>query len=227
MRSRILWVPAVFLVAAAPVMGQESSGLHGLADRTMVPRVGAGPVHFQTSEAELVETLGEAVVEQGDVYVGEGSHQPGTILFPDSDDRLELLWHDLPNRRCPRFMISRDPESSWHTTDGIRIGTRMSEVVEANGAPLLITGFNWDYDGYVVDWSEGALDGLGIRFGLPPDTDDRLRGGELDQLLRLREVSSDHELVVRLDPVVLMMFVSLSTQSDIVTDCLAAPADPS
>lgn len=50
--------------------------------------------------------------------------------------------------------------SSWHTAEGIRIGTTLDELVELNGKPIQFSGFGWDYGGAVLSFNQGKLEKL-------------------------------------------------------------------
>ena len=46
----------------------------------------------------------------------------------------------------------------WRAMAGIGIGTRLSDIVMANGAPVTFAGFEWQYSGYIMGWNGGLLD---------------------------------------------------------------------
>src|SRR5437867_2089864 len=66
----------------------------------------------ETSAESLAQRFGAANVRDGEVYVGEGSYEPGTVLFTDSmEDRIEILWNDSQARRLPRIVQIRGNKS--------------------------------------------------------------------------------------------------------------------
>src|SRR5690606_29682367 len=69
--------------------------LGGRYDRTIVPGTRAGSIGAATSHAELAAIFGADQVELGEIDVGEGFTEPGSIVFPDDPaNRLEIVWED-------------------------------------------------------------------------------------------------------------------------------------
>lgn len=139
-----------------------------------------GPFAKDAAEAALIAAFGAANVKREDIDVGEGSTEPGTIVFPDDEKRrIEVLWHDNEKRRRPSAIIVRDP-SSWRVAVPgepavtIGTGTELAAVEAANGKPFQLYGFGWDMGGSAGDWKGGRLaklEGgcyLSLQFGPDP-----------------------------------------------------------
>ncbi len=119
----------------------------------------------------------------GDIYVGEGTSEPGTLVFPnDPKRRIEIIWHDTKTHRRPS-VIRIGEGSTWRVPGPggkpIGIGMPMAEIETLNGRPFRLSGFDWDYGGTAVDWRGGALARLpagclfGARFERDPDASEK------------------------------------------------------
>src|SRR5688500_18184692 len=68
-----------------------------------------GPFRPDASAASLAAYFGSTNVTDADIDIGEGETEPGTVLFPSSNDRVEVLWMDGGRRMHPRRVIVRQP----------------------------------------------------------------------------------------------------------------------
>jgi len=113
----------------------------------------------QTSAANLIERFGEANVTTGQIYLGEGSYEEGTVLFKNSDEeKVEILWKDPKSKQFPRIVMIRGKASRWRTTKGLTLGLDLLTVEKLNRRPFRLRGFAWDYEGAVSSWSGGSLE---------------------------------------------------------------------
>lgn len=133
-----------------------------------------GPFARQANLAAVEKAFGAANVRRGDIYVGEGASETGTLVFADDPKRrIEILWHDSGRARRPSLIRVGDG-SDWRVVapggQTITVGMPLADVEKLNGKPFTLSGFNWDYGGYVTDWKKGKLTSLpsgchlGIRF---------------------------------------------------------------
>jgi hypothetical protein len=157
--------------------------------------------------AALAMRFGAPNVVDGDVYVGEGQYESGTVLFPAiPEQRAEILWKDSAARRLPATVRIHEDRSRWTTPEGVSIGTRLKEVERVNRRPFRLTGFGWDYGGTTTDWSGGRLDQadapcvLWLRFSLGP-----VSGRTAGQIMGERRYSSGHPAMQTLNPSVWQM----------------------
>src|SRR5690606_18364940 len=94
------------------------------------------------SVADLRVKFGTEDVESGEVHLGEGEYETGTILFPnDPSRRVEILWHDQSSNRFPRSVGALNSESSWKTPEGIVFGTDLKTVEARNSRPFRLRGY--------------------------------------------------------------------------------------
>lgn len=137
-----------FLVAAPPSM-QES------LDWLCEPGVRVGPITAKTTIEDLRAFFGESNVRDATIPLGEGATERGTVIFAEDDERrLFVRWKY--QKISPKSVILEG--TRWRTTKGIGIGSRLSELLLANEAPISFAGFGWDYAGFVMSWRGGALE---------------------------------------------------------------------
>lgn len=136
--------------APAPVAVPE-------ADRFLL-LVGGNGFRPETTLADLRTRYGAEAVTTQPVPLGEGDSEAGAIIYPDDPARRAYVHFVDAN---PAGSISaihvRDAGSIWTGPLGIRIGTTSTELERLNGKPFKFLGFDWDYGGYVSNWSEGTL----------------------------------------------------------------------
>lgn len=185
-------------------------------DRTILPGVRVGPVSAGSSEADLISLLGGEDVLRGDIHVGEGFTEPGTILFPDSPDRVEILWEEAAFER-PVAVLLADPAGPWRTPGGIGVGSPLTLLVERNGRPCKLTGFGWDYGGTVVSWEGGALSddaALGTNCTVRVEPSREVPPEKYEQVSGDRDIRSDHPVMIEMDPRVYQLIVRIEESPD-------------
>lgn len=177
-----------------------------------------------TREAVLAAYGNDAKVDS--IYIIDGMFGEGVVLFPDNPRRrVELYWEPEFNTKRPAYIrIDGDSTgvSDWKTTEGITIGTPMSEVQKLNGKAFDISGFGWDYGGFVTDWRGGKYNqSLGIRFE-PKD------GDKSEKVSGEGGFTSDNPDMVAANPVVVRMefrFLADEKLPDCITELVKANKD--
>ena len=146
------------------------------APRWLVDSIPAGDlVHASDDEAALVSRFGAANVRRDTLWLAEGEHVMGTVLFPgDVQRRVEVVWSDTARRAKPELVRVNDDSSRWRVVPGVGIGTTLAELERQNGRSFKLLGFGWDYEGTVSSWERGRLDSLWggaimLRLRPPPD----------------------------------------------------------
>lgn len=136
-------------------------------DFSFTPGVRIGKITSATTRKQLAAWYGEDQLRDTTLFHGSEIPLPGTVLFPNSRDRLEIIW---PNGEEVEDMIITicHQGSRWYDQrTGVKVGATLKEVLEANQAPLLISNFNWEFGGYVTDFLGGELSGYPLSF-IPP-----------------------------------------------------------
>lgn len=152
-----------------------------------------------TREAILAAYGKDAIVDT--IYIIDGMYGEGVVLFPDNPKRrVEIYWNEEIDPKRPAYIqIDGDSTgvSDWKTAEGLTIGTPMAEVQKMNGKPFDVSGFGWDYGGFVTEWKGGNFNtSLGLRFA--PKGDDAKVSGE-------GTFASDNPAMVASNPIVTSM----------------------
>jgi hypothetical protein len=110
-----------------------------------------------TREGVLAAYGNDAKVDS--LYIIDGMYGEGVVLFPDHPRRrVEIYWEKEFDPKRPAYIrIEGDSTgvSDWKTSNGITIGTPLADLVKLNGKAFDISGFGWDYGGFVTDWKGG------------------------------------------------------------------------
>ena len=163
----------------------------------------AGPFARGATVGTLASVFGAANVVNRTIDGPEGSTLDATLVFPDDPARrLVVLWQDEVARARPAAILIQD-QSEWVGPGGIRLGTTLSEVEAANGAPFTILGFGWDYGGS-AGFEEGTLADLpgGCTLSLTFQIDETVEGPEFDAIMGDEQFRSDNPLIRKAAPTV-------------------------
>lgn len=108
------------------------------------------------------ERFGAANVTRGDVYLGEGQSEPGTILFANDPTRqAAIYWVDPDARvRINQIQVGQGA-TAWTGPGGLKVGAPLAEVERVNGRPFTLSGFDWDYGGTPQNMRGGTLGATG------------------------------------------------------------------
>jgi hypothetical protein len=153
------------------------------------------------SAKSLKQRFGQEAVLQ-DLSGAEGDTSGGLVLFPRAKERRIEVWFTHDTLKRVASLSLRDPAKSNWNVAGVTIGSTLAEVQKINGKPSLVNGFQWDYGGFVANWSGGtlarALPGgcrLVLRFDKDPGQPEGMSGEGT-------KVSSDSPTLVKWGPVV-------------------------
>jgi hypothetical protein len=131
----------------------------------------ASPVGRNDSAAALIRRFG-ANARKEKVPGAEGEEFEALVLYPrDPQRRIEVAFADDKMLR-PSSVTVRGTSSAWALA-GLRLGDGLEQVTQRNGRGFALSGFEWDYGGYVTDLKGGALAQLPggctvtVRFSLP------------------------------------------------------------
>src|SRR5215467_7992025 len=120
-----------------------------------------------TTQTDLQRMYGPENVKNGEIQIGEGEVESGTVVFPDDPlKRISLLWVDPEKRVLKSVYLGGihdsvyGAKSLWHTAYGITLGTTLLELERINRKPFWLAGFDWDYSGTVLSWNSGVLEGV-------------------------------------------------------------------
>ncbi|MGJ5036306.1 hypothetical protein ACQR13_19550 [Bradyrhizobium sp. HKCCYLRH3059] len=189
----VLTVAIVLL--AAPALAQGTPPMEG-------PITCSSPVAATDSANSLKQRYGDEAVVQ-DLPGAEGETYKGLVLFPRAmDRRIEVGFIDDKVATVSGLTLRDTAKTSRWSVAGITIGASLAAVQKANGKPFVVSGFGWDYGGFVTDFKNGTLGrilpggcSVTVRFGRDKDAPRALSGDGV-------KVSSDNPALVKFAPVV-------------------------
>jgi hypothetical protein len=118
------------------------------------------------ADQNLQEIYPEAEIAEGVDLFEEGTVElPYSILYPETDNQLLIVWED--ETRTRPYQLYFDSEGKWSTKQGIKVGTSYEDLEKINEGPIKFYGFGWDYSG-AVDWNDGKMADSNIRVFLAP-----------------------------------------------------------
>lgn len=162
--------------------------------------------------------FGASAVVIGEIYLGEGFYETGTVLFGDApESRVEILWHDATAQARPKFVRVQGQRSQWRTPEGVTPGLDLKTLERLNVKPFRMSGFGTDYEGTLLSWSGGrlgpsAVSGCSVRVRLRPDDSVDYRHW-YRQVIGAREFSSGHPAMQYLNPRVYEMWLDFRQAS--------------
>ncbi|MFC5325018.1 hypothetical protein [Bradyrhizobium oligotrophicum] len=196
---------AAALVMASPALAQSTPPVEG-------PITCSLPVAATDSLKSLKQRYGNDAVVQ-DLPGAEGETSKGLVLFPKAmDRRIEIAFIEDKMNAVSGLTLRDTAKTSRWSVAGISIGASLAEVQKANGKPFVVSGFGWDYGGFVTDFKNGTLGrilpggcSITLRFGKDGNTPRALSGDGV-------KVSSDNPALVKFAPVVTEISVNFAAK---------------
>src|SRR5256885_2261430 len=100
---------------------------------------------LQTPKPPFASVTIDSNVVVGEVGLGEGQTEVGTILFPhDSTRRLAILWGDAAARTHPKRVEVDGSRTRWMVIPGVTLGTSLAALERLNGRPFRLFGMDFD-----------------------------------------------------------------------------------
>lgn len=147
-------VPAETPEASGPL---ENTAEAGATDVSFVLACGA-PFTPDATPATLAAAFGRENVVPETIDGPEGEPMNVTAIFPnDPQKRIEVSFANEEERTGLVAVTVRDHASLWKGRGGYSFGDGIDKVEAANGKPFAVSGFEWDYGGFVTDWKGGKL----------------------------------------------------------------------
>ena len=212
--------------AAAPIVAPAPAAIPEADLYTLA--VGGNGFRADMDLAALRARYGAAAVLEQDVPLGEGQTEKGAVIHPDDPSRRAYVYFIDGNTNGPISAIHvRDPQSVWVGPIGLKLGMTSLDLERLNGKPLRFLGFEWDYGGYVSNWTGGSL---GSAFLAPGQLAVRLAPPELAEGVQRAdgypmgdsEFASDIPPVREQPPVVTEMGLAFIP---VAADAATAPSD--
>jgi len=135
------------------------------------------------SEADLITFFGKENVSRDTAWYPEGMGQYMiSVLYPGTNDEVEFTWNDSVTFKGLQEIVLHQDSSQW-STQGVKIGSTLQDLIKLNGKDFTFSGFGWDYGGNLF-WSEGGnLSDLTLtldisNYDIPPIEQDSLLGDQ-------------------------------------------------
>ncbi|MEM1120991.1 MAG: hypothetical protein AAGJ18_11135 [Bacteroidota bacterium] len=116
-----------------------------------------GLIKKSFTEADIIKAYGQENVSRKEIGLGEGETAKATVLFPNTENELFIIWEIGKEYQTINEILIEHPDAPWMTSQGIGIGTTLEKLVETNGKDFQFAGFEWDYSGYTNDWQDGKI----------------------------------------------------------------------
>lgn len=89
-----------------------------------------------------------------------------TKVYPGQANEITIIWRDTAYHREIGLIDCFGDRPSWHSAEGIKIGSGLKDLLNANGKKISFYGFGWDYGGSVYSYNGGRLDSSAIGYRL-------------------------------------------------------------
>jgi hypothetical protein len=123
------------------------------------------------SEQDLITKFGSQMITRDTSWYPEGMGQYiETVLYPNTKNEVRFVWSDSTSFSQLQYLSVVRDSSDW-STRGVKVGTRLNELVALNGKDFTFSGFGWDYGGAVAWEPGGNLIGLQLEL-CPSDYQD-------------------------------------------------------
>lgn len=99
---------------------------------------------------------------------GEGL-LPCTVAFKETNLEMLIYWAENGLHKKISRISCVQPESPYHTKDGLKMGSTLKDLVRANNAVISFGGFGWDYGGEITSYNKGRLLASKVNFTLEWD----------------------------------------------------------
>jgi hypothetical protein len=117
-----------------------------------------GPFVKTATHASLVKHFGAKNVAWETVDGPEGSTYQVSAIYPkDPKRRIEVVWRDEEGRKDLLSIEVKNHDTLWTGPGGVKMKMPIAAVEALNGKPFMLTGYQWDMWGQVVDWKGGKM----------------------------------------------------------------------
>lgn len=158
------------------------------ADPSLITCEGVGRIRFTDDLSSLERKAGEHNLHMDSLFLEGTFESLVTRVWKDTPQEITVYWQEKQSPyNTIRMLEVSHPESVYHFSNGIQIGTTLEKIAELNGAPVQLYGFGWDYGGTFSGFSGGKLASsipcFGGVFALPEGTQ-----------LEDKTIQGDHEI---------------------------------
>ncbi|MCD2172920.1 hypothetical protein [Rhizobium sp. C4] len=160
------------ILLALPLAAASLASAHAAGDAKPTEALTCTSIVKAGDTAKTIEARykGETAIEE--TAGAEGATAKALAIFP-KDPARKLFVSFFDDEMTKLSAVGPAPGATHWTIAGLTLGSTLADVIKANGGKFEISGFDWDYGGYITDLKGGklsALDGgciVTIRFNPP------------------------------------------------------------
>lgn len=141
-------------------------------DSTLITDSSWGLITKNTDFVELQTLYGASNVKDERICGPECADSIDvTKIYPEKNNEFIVYWKDSLYHKTIAFIETYLPNGPYHTATGLKINSTLEELLKINGKKIIFSGFDWDYGGFIQDYSLGTLQNspIGFRLGLDED----------------------------------------------------------
>ncbi len=176
-------------------------------DFLILPDHSIGKVKLGDRKEDVQKIYGDVFIKEGDIFFPEGMSAKGFYLFKDSPLELQCVTDEKTG--IIDIILIRQPSSNWATTEGIKIGTTLDDLVKMNAKPISFSGFGWDYGGNILDFNNGKLTDLEGRLAIELSEPDDING--LEEFLGDTQCSTSNKKILGKGVKVVQISISIGS----------------
>ncbi len=141
-----------------------------LLDSTLITDTSWGQIHKNADFEELQNIFGSANVKNERICGPECADSVDvTFVYKGDKKEITVYWMDTFYLKKIAFLESWQPDAPYHTAEGLKMGSTLSDLLRVNGQKITFSGFGWDYGGYVQSYNNGTLEKSAAKFRLDLD----------------------------------------------------------
>lgn len=180
------------LIAAALLFGcgnnkKETGGSNppvtpAAIDTTLVTDSSWGPITSKSTFADLQTLFGPGNVKDERICGPECIDSLDvTKVYAGTPKEIIVHWKDSAYHKEIGLLQSYQEGHPYHTSNGLKAGSTMNDLLRLNGKKITFSGFGWDYGGNIISYNGGSLDSSRVHFRLDiKQTDDNSLFGDTE-----------------------------------------------
>lgn len=149
-------------------------------DTTLVTDSSWGPVTSSAAYRDLQTFFGAENVKDERICGPECIDSLNvTKVYAGTPKEIIVHWKDSAYHKQIGMLQSYQEGHPYHTSNGLKWGSPMNDLLRLNGKKITFAGFGWDYGGNIISFNGGLLDSSGVHFRLDiKQTDDNSLMGD-------------------------------------------------
>ncbi len=149
-----------------------------------------GKIDSTTNFNQLKNLFGEKNVTDAVEYGAEGMDSfKVTKIYEGTPKEIIVGWKKDKFHKEVSDAECFQENSPYFTTDSLKIGSTLQQLLEANGKPIKFYGTDWDYGGMITFYNKGKFEGSNISFQLGD------KPGISEKIMGDQELTTDMPLV--------------------------------